>query len=164
MDFLGGGVIGGLLGGIFRLAPEVLKWMDRKNEREHELAMFQSQCDLEKLRGDIRLQEVGAMRDAAIDVAAMSAFQASIEQQTEMAKAAGGIAATLSALVRPLLTFWVWGLYSVAFSVLLYTTWAATKDPVKVAGIVLTPDFMTILASITNFWFLDRVLKARGLS
>lgn len=164
MDFLGGGVIGGLLGGIFRLAPEVLKWMDRKNEREHELAMFQSQCDLEKLRGDIRLQEVGAMRDAAVDVAAMSAFQASIEQQTEMAKAAGGIAATLSALVRPLLTFWVWGLYSVAFCVLLYATWSTTKDPVKVAGIVLTPDFMTILASITNFWFLDRVLKARGLS
>ena len=28
-------LLGGLLGGAFRLAPEVLKWLDRKGERSH---------------------------------------------------------------------------------------------------------------------------------
>ncbi len=32
-------LLGGLLGGAFRLAPEILKWLDRKGERGHELAM-----------------------------------------------------------------------------------------------------------------------------
>ena len=32
-------LLGGLLGGAFRLAPELLKWLDRKGERGHELAM-----------------------------------------------------------------------------------------------------------------------------
>ena len=31
-------LLGGLLGGAFRLAPEVLKWFDRQGERGHELA------------------------------------------------------------------------------------------------------------------------------
>jgi hypothetical protein len=164
IETIGGGVLGTLLGGLFRMAPEILKWLDRKDERKHELAMFDRQVDLEKTRGDIKLQEIGAQRDAAIDTGVIGAFQAAMEQQTEMVKAAGGWAATISALVRPLLTFWIWGLYSLAFLTLLYITWEGTKDPAKVAQLVLTADFMTILAGITNFWFLDRVLKRRGLS
>ena len=164
IEAIGGGVLGTLLGGVFRLAPEFLKWLDRKDERKHELAMFQHQIDLEKTRGSIKLEEIGAQRDAAIDTGVIGALQAAMEQQTELAKVAGGWAATLSALVRPLLTFWVWALYSVAFLVLLYVTWEGTKDPAKVAQLVLTADFMTILSAVTNFWFLDRVLKRRGLS
>ena len=32
-------LLGGLLGGAFRLAPEILKWIDRNGERSHELSM-----------------------------------------------------------------------------------------------------------------------------
>jgi hypothetical protein len=46
IEVLGGGVLGSILGGLFRLAPEVLKWLDKKNERQHELAMFNRQCNL----------------------------------------------------------------------------------------------------------------------
>ncbi len=44
-------LLGGLLGGAFRLAPEVLKWLDRKGERSHELAMQDKALEFEKLRG-----------------------------------------------------------------------------------------------------------------
>lgn len=57
-DLLGGGILGSLLGGVFRLAPEVLKWMDKKNERGHELLMFSQQCQLEQLRGSQKLAEI----------------------------------------------------------------------------------------------------------
>jgi hypothetical protein len=44
-------LLGGLLGGAFRLAPEILKWLDRKGERGHELAMQDKAIEFEKLRG-----------------------------------------------------------------------------------------------------------------
>ena len=42
-------LLGGLLGGAFRLAPEILKWLDRKGERGHELAMQDKALEFEKL-------------------------------------------------------------------------------------------------------------------
>jgi hypothetical protein len=54
-ELLGGGVLGSLIGGIFRLAPEVIKFFDKKDERDHELAMFNQQCQLETLRGQQKL-------------------------------------------------------------------------------------------------------------
>ena len=48
-------LLGGLLGGVFRLAPEILKWMDRNGERGHELAMQDKALEFEKLRGAQRM-------------------------------------------------------------------------------------------------------------
>ena len=95
-----GGILGGALGGIFRLAPEVLKYFDKKHERTHELALFSRQCELEQMRGQMKLAEIGAQREAAVDVGVMDAFNSAIEQQAQMVKAAGGWAASLSASVR----------------------------------------------------------------
>ena len=101
LDLLGGGIFGSLIGGIFRLAPEVLKWLDKKNERQHELAMFQRQCELEAQRGQQKLAEIGAQREAAIDSGVMDAFNAAIQQQTEMVKAAGGLGREPERLCAP---------------------------------------------------------------
>jgi len=46
LEFLGSGLFGSLFGGLFRLAPELLKYFDKANERKHELAMFGLQTDL----------------------------------------------------------------------------------------------------------------------
>lgn len=162
-ELLGGGVIGSVLGGLFRLAPEVMKWLDKKSERDHELAMFDRQCQFEQLKGQQKLAEIGAARDAAVDTGVMSAFNNAIQQQADMVVAAGGWAAKVSALVRPLLTFWVWTLYTVAFGMLLWITWQVTHDPEKLVKLILTPDFMALLCGITNYWFLDRTLARRGL-
>lgn len=56
---------GGLLDGAFRLAPELLKWLDRKDERGHELAMQNKVLEFEKLLGAHRMDEIGAGIDAA---------------------------------------------------------------------------------------------------
>ena len=59
LDIIGGGLFGTIFGGLFRLAPEVLKFLDRKNERQHELSMFNRQCELEQIRGEMKLAEIG---------------------------------------------------------------------------------------------------------
>ena len=163
LDLLGGGIIGTLLGGAFRLAPEVLKYFDKKNERQHELAMFEKQCDLEKVRGQIRLDEIGAQRDMAVDIGVMDAFQAAINQQTEMVKAAGGWVASLSASVRPVMTYYVLALYGAAKIASLILAYRLNQDMVQVLAKCWGPDDMAILAGVVNYWIIDRTLSKRGL-
>ena len=162
-EILGGGIIGSLLGGIFRLAPEVLKYFDKKNERQHELAMFDKQCDLEKVRGQIRLEEIGAQRDMAVDVGVMDAFKAAIDQQTEMAKAAGGWVASLSASVRPVMTYYLLLLYGVAKTASIALAYAAGQPMLEVLKEAWSVDDMALLSGVVNFWILDRTLAKRGL-
>lgn len=162
-DLIGGGVLGGLIGGIFRLAPEVLKYFDKKNERMHELAMFDKQCDLEKVRGQIRLDEIGAQRDAAIDVGVMDALNSAINQQADMVKAAGGWAASLSASVRPVVTYWVLFIWSFVHVWFAWNSWLQGMPPAEVFKTMMTPDFSALLSGTINYWFLDRTLKQRGL-
>ena len=56
LEFLSSGLFGSLFGGLFRLAPELLKYFDKANERKHELAMFGLQTDLEKQRGQFSME------------------------------------------------------------------------------------------------------------
>jgi hypothetical protein len=163
LDILSGGILGSVFGGLFRLAPEVLKFFDKKNEREHELAMFKNQCELEQMRGQMKLAEIGAQREAAIDVGVMDAFQSAIEQQATMAKAAGGWVAGLSASVRPVVTYWVLFVWSFIHVWFAWNAWLAGAPAAEVFKTMMTPDFSALLSGTINYWFLDRTLKQRGL-
>jgi len=162
-EVLSGGILGSVFGGLFRMAPEVLKFFDKKNERQHELLMFSRQCELETLRGQQKLAEIGAQREAAIDVGVMDAFQSAIEQQATMVKAAGGWAASLSASVRPVVTYWVLFVWSFIHVWFAWNAWITGAPPVEVFKIMMSPDFSALLAGTINFWFLDRTLAKRGL-
>jgi hypothetical protein len=163
LEMLGGGLLGSIFGGLFRMAPEVLKWLDKKNERSHELNMFKFQCDLEAQRGQQKLSEIGAQREAAIDTGVMNAFQSAIEQQTEMVKAAGGWVASLSASVRPVVTYWILALWSFIHIWLSYNAWVSGMPPLDVFKVMMSADFAALVSGTLNYWFLDRTLSKRGL-
>ena len=163
LDILSGGLLGSIFGGIFRMAPEVLKWLDKKNERSHELNMFKFQCDLEQQRGAQKLAEIGAQREAAVDVGVMNAFQSAIEQQATMVKAAGGWVASLSASVRPVVTYWVLFVWSFIHVWFAYNAWLNGAPATEVFKTMMTPDFSALLSGTINYWFLDRTLSKRGL-
>lgn len=161
---LGGGIFGSVLGGVFRLVPEVFKFFDRIDERKHELAMFDRQCDLEKVRGEIKLQEIGAARDAAVDVGVMDAFKLAIEQQTEMAKAAGGKVAALSASVRPVMTYYILALYGIVKTSTMLLAVFSGVPILEVLAKCWTADDMALLCGVVNYWILDRTLMKRGIA
>jgi hypothetical protein len=163
-DILSGGILGSLIGGLFRLAPEVLKFMDKKNERGHELQMFDRQCQLEQARGAQKLSEIGAERDMAVDVGVMDAFKAAIEQQTEMTKAAGGWVAAMSASVRPVVTYWILAVWSFAHIWYAVTGYNAGLPPTEVFKMVMSADFAALVSGTLNYWFLDRTLSKRGFA
>jgi len=163
-ELLGGGVVGSILGGLFRLAPEMLKWLDKKNERAHELAMFDRQCQLEKERGAQRLQEIGAQRDMAVDTGVLDAFKGAIDQQARMVEDAKGWVASLSASVRPVVTYWVLFLWSFIHAWFAWTAYVGGAAPIEVFKTMMTADFAALVAGTINYWFLDRTLKQRGLA
>jgi hypothetical protein len=164
IDILSGGIFGSLLGGLFRLAPEVLKFFDRKNERQHELEMFKNQCQLEAQRGSQKLQEIGAQHGMAVDVGVLDAFKSAVEQQTEMVKAAGGWVASLSASVRPMVTYWILALWSFVHVWFAWNAWLDGAAPIAVFKTMMTADFAALVSGTLNYWFLDRTLKQRGLA
>jgi hypothetical protein len=164
-DILSGGILGSVFGGLFRLAPEVLKFFDRKNERQHELKMFEQQCELESQRGAQRMQEIGAQHAMAVDVGVMDAVTAAINQQAEMVKAAGkGWVASLSASVRPVVTYWVLFLWSFIHVWFAWNAYLVGATPKEVFATMMTADFAALVAGTINYWFLDRTLKQRGLA
>jgi hypothetical protein len=164
LDILGGGLLGSIFGGLFRLAPEVLKFLDRKNERLHELKMFEQQCQLEQMRGAQKLQEIGAQHGMAVDVGVLDAFKSALDQQTEMIKAAGGWAASLSASVRPVVTYWILGLWSFIHVWFAWNAWLAGASPKEVFITMMTADFAALVGGTLNYWFMDRTLAKRGLA
>jgi hypothetical protein len=153
-------LLGGLLGGVFRLAPEVLKWMDRNGERGHELAMQDKALEFEKLRGASRMAEIGASADAAWNTGAIDALKDAIRTQGE--KTGVRWADALSASVRPVITYWFMGLYCAAkiaaFAAALHggAGWGAA------ALQVWNEADQALWAGVLNFWFLGRVFDKGG--
>lgn len=149
-------LLGGLLGGTFRLAPEVLKWADRKGERAHELAMQDKALEFEKLRGAQRMAEIGSAAEAAWNTGALEALREAVAAQGRPSQARWADALSIS--VRPIITYWFMALYCT----------------VKVAGFVATVNGGTswlsallhtwtdadqaLWAGVLNFWFLGRTL------
>ncbi len=148
-------LLGSLLGGAFRLAPEILKWLDRKGERGHELAMQDKALDFEKLRGAQRMGEIGAAADSAWNTGAIEALKEAVSAQGQ--RSGIGWADALSASVRPVITYWFMALYCAAKT----ATFAAGVGAGAGWGDAIlhawTDADQALWAGVLNFWFLGRV-------
>jgi hypothetical protein len=100
-------LLGGVFGGLLRLAPEVFKIFDKKNERAHELAMLNAEMKFAKMKGEIVMRQT----EAAISVEEMGAIGKAFQEQSKTAQAAGKFVAAISALVRPTITYAFVGAY-----------------------------------------------------
>jgi hypothetical protein len=109
------------------------------------------------------MAEIGAQHEATVDAGVMNAFNAAIESQTEMAKAAGGWAASLSASVRPVVTYWILLVWSCVHLWMAYSSWRTGMEPTAVFKLMMSADFSALVSGTLNYWFLDRTLAKRGL-
>ena len=150
-------LLGGLLGGAFRLAPEVLKWLDRKGERGHELAMQDKALEFEKLRGAQRMDEIGAQAQSAWQVGALESLRSSIVAQGHPS----GVkwADALSASVRPVITYWFMALYCSAKASGVMAAMFGGADWNLAIMQAWTVADQALWAGVLNFWFLGRVFE-----
>lgn len=148
-------LLGGLLGGAFRLAPEILKWLDRKGERGHELAMQDKALEFEKLRGAQRMAEIGATSAAAWSTGAIDALKEAVAAQGHQS----GVrwADALSASVRPVITYWFMGLYCAAKTAAFAAAVTVGAGWGEAILHTWTEADQALWAGVLNFWFLGRV-------
>lgn len=149
-------IIGGLVGGLFRVVPEVLKWMDRKDERKHELAMQDKAREFQSLLGTQRVEEA----NIDYDVAGLDALKEAIRGQSKPSgsKWVDGF----SKLMRPLITFqWVILLYPAVIVATFVLAIQSGTHPWVALTQVFGDSEKAMVAGIVNFWFLDRVLQRR---
>jgi hypothetical protein len=148
-------LLGGLLGGVFRLAPEILKWLDRKGERVHELAMQDKALEFEKLRGAQRMAEIGASADAAWNTGAIEALKEAVAGQGRRS----GISwvDALSTSVRPVITYWFMAIYCSAKAAAFAAAVTAGATWGVAILIAWTDADQALWAGVLNFWFLGRV-------
>lgn len=160
---VGGGLLGGVFGGLMRLAPAVLQFFQAKADRAHELSMTRLQIDREKELGAQKLREIGAEANKSYDDAALKAL---VEAVSSQGKTTGiWFIDMVSQTVRPFLTYWwmtLFTAYKASALVLVYQT-TAGQSIAQAMAYSWGADDTAILSGIINFWFLDRVLQRKGM-
>lgn len=148
-------LLGGGLGGLLRLAPEVMKLMDRKNERSHELAMFDKQLEADRLKGEQRLAETQAAGQITLDQAGLVALTESIKAQGQLTGVKWVDA--LSQLMRPLITLqWVVLLYPAVIVASFITLLHGGGDVLSSLQKVFGTEEKALVSVIIGFWFVNR--------
>lgn len=151
-------ILGSLLGGVFRLAPELMKIWDRKAEREHEHRMARLEIDIAEKRIE------GALRqgEQALTGQELAAMAEAIKEQGQTARAAGRWVAAISALVRPLVTYWVVLLWTAAKVCAMVLAFEQGADWRAVIVDGWGAEDAGILSLILTFWFVGRVWERQG--
>jgi ABC-type multidrug transport system fused ATPase/permease subunit len=148
-------LLGGVFGGLLRLAPEVFKIFDKKNERAHELRMLEAEMEFAKVRGEIAMRQA----DVQLQTAELDAMTQAFKEQSETAKNAGWFVSAISALVRPTVTYLFLALYAavkVAAYLIAIEQGGNWKD---VLTSMWGSDDLATFNLVISFWFVGRVYE-----
>lgn len=153
-------LLGSLLGGAFRLAPEVLSFFDKKNERAHELAMLDKNIALDAQQAQEKQAELGIQADMTRMAAGIAALGEALKGQFQ----SSGIKLidALNVSVRPVVTYAFFLLYvlvKVGVYVAAIHAGSGWLDAVKPTW---TEADMALFSGIINFYFLGRVFDKRA--
>lgn len=148
-------LLGGVFGGLLRLAPEVFKMFDRANERKHELAMVNAEMEFAKVRGEIEMRQT----EAVMTMAEMDTMAEAFKEQGRTAAAAGKTVAAISALVRPSVTYLFVLLYALVKVASFLIALEQNGDWKSVMVTLWTVDDMAVFNMIISFWFVGRVYE-----
>ena len=147
-------------GGILRMLPEVLSFFDKASDRKHELAMLDRQTELEKLKASGALSLATEQHDASVDIGLVKAL---IESQKAQGQPTGiKFVDALNALVRPSVTFALFGMYVVIrFIMIAIAIKANPANWMPIAAAAWTEADRSMLESILSFWFVNRIFTKK---
>jgi ABC-type multidrug transport system fused ATPase/permease subunit len=148
-------LLGGVFGGVLRLAPELFKLFDKRNERAHELRMVEAEMEFAKVRGEIAMRQA----DVQLQTAELDAMTQAFKEQSATAKNAGWFVSAISALVRPTVTYLFLALYAavkVAAYLIAIEQGGNWKD---VLTSMWGSDDLAVFNMIISFWFVGRVYE-----
>jgi len=145
-------------GGLMRLLPEILGFLNKKTDNAHELAMLDKQFQLEQTRAQARMEEVRFQGDVDQTIALLDAQREAMRGQ--MQKTGIRWVDALNFLVRPLTTYYFLGMYG-AVKVAMLMVALDELDAWQAILKVWTADDGAILSGILAFWFVGRVFDKK---
>lgn len=159
-----------IFGGLFRLAPKLLEYAERREDRKHEKEMFALNLQADENRSKQEIQKIetqGQIQNQLEELKALvqvNQVQAAVRPLTgnKWLDAAVVLADVASSFVRPMLTYWycvaAYGMYKVASLLILLEQEVGWKEAVTA---LWTPNDHAVMFSIIGFWFVDRALRKR---
>ena len=150
-------LLSAIFGGALRLAPEILKFLGQNAQNAHELAMQDKQLQFLQVQGQLKTAEISAQGQINLEQAQMAAIQALNQSQASEAMAGGWLISAINALVRPMVTFYIfglWGAYTIASMLYAYQL---SGNAIQSVMNTWTPDDAQMLGMIASFYFVGRV-------
>lgn len=148
-------ILGGVVGGITRLVPEVMSYLDKKNERKHELSLGEQNLKLTQLQQAGQLAIADRQAEASQMVSALEAMKSGIEAQAKPT----GIrwVDAFSALIRPGVTSWLFLLYALYKGTTMLMAIDSGASLAQLVPLMWTPADESMLSAVLTFWFVGRV-------
>lgn len=148
-------LLGGLFGGLLRLAPEALKFFTQKGEQKHELAMLEAEMRFAQVKGEIAMRQT----EAQMQISELTAMTEAIREQSATAQAAGQVVSAISALVRPFVTYLFVFAYSAVKVAAFMIALEQGGDWKQVLTTMWDAEDMAVLNLVISFWFVGRVYE-----
>lgn len=150
-------LLGGGLGGILRLVPEILKMFSEGKDRDHEFRMTELQLQIDKARAAHAIDAIHAAGDETVRASEMSAYIEAIKAQGQVTGDKWLDRVNMS--VRPFVTYWwmiLFTIYKLATIGYVLVNWIGF-DAFLMR--LWTADDAAILSMILGFWFVDRAVR-----
>ena len=148
-------LVSGILGFILPFLGEVMKFFKAKADRKHELDVLALQMEQQRLGHTQRLEEIQTETSAAYDIEALKATKV---EKTGW-KPADVALALAQGLVRPVITFWYFGLYAAVKLAIMYQVYNLEKDLARTVAGTWTPADEAQFGLVMGFWFGNRTIK-----
>ena len=146
------------VGGLLRFVPQVFKLLSDKGDRDHEYRMAKLQLEIDAARAGQQIDLVHAQGSEAQATTSLQAYVEALKGQSEI-KSGVPIADALNVLVRPIITYWLLGLYTI-YKVAVLVNLVATDAALSlILGSLWTAADADMMGIIFGFWFVDRVFR-----
>ena len=146
-------------GGLLRILPELLQFLNRKTDNKHELDMFDRQIQLESFQSANRREEIVINGSFEETLAVLDAQKTALKSQMQVT----GIrfVDALNFLVRPLTTYYMLAIYGLSKLAMAIVAYHAGVDAWVVISSLYNDDDKSILMGILSFWFVGRVFDKK---
>jgi len=153
-------LIGFIIGGIFRLIPEFLKYIDRFFDRIHERKMQEIAYKFQNIQNKQNLDKLEIINNDSNDTL-LNILKSFKDKDNKEVSKWYLYSSILSSLMRPLITIqWVLFLYP-SVIILTFILSLNNNSPVGSLNLAFGIQEKQLVSSIMSFWFLDRVLKVK---
>ncbi len=145
-------LISGAVGLAGSVVPSLVKLWTQKSDQAHELKMIEAQAAAQAAVGAARLEETQLTVEA-------DQMKAIYRHDAAMAKKAAPWTSTLSASVRPCVTYvivFTWVGIEIAAAFAIYNSGANVVDAIDAA---FSEELTSLLSLITAYWFGNRSLE-----